>query len=550
MGTFLQKRNNTYYFRCRIPSKYQKFFNGKCEFKQSLLQQSPKNVLILSNIIKTLLEELFMLLNHADSFSSQKLVSDYINQIKNEIDNNYYKNNRTVISSFGKVDKYEIQENILFLEQMKKANISVNSIALDVQMMLEDANITLELDQRSTQYRQLEQIMLDGKIELLEYMLTLVDPKKLQLLQYTEERPASEVVTPITVGALVEEFIYDKVNDPKLKMTERAIRGYRDTFEDLYFVLDCENTLVTSLAQPDFYKLRKAFDSLPSNRTKKADTKDKNLDQILKMQFHPNRLLSYETKRKRMNNIAGLFQYALSKHYSLKNYAHAYRYSNLSLDKSKNPEPPRVSLIREDIEKLLSSPIYTDKADLTRIVEAEKFWIPLIALYSGMRQNEICQLYIEDVRQEDGVWYFNLNEEKDKSLKNPNAFRNVPIHNKLIELGLLEYYEKIKNEGHQRLWPNLKFDKRSEKYNIEFGKWFMSYFRTHVTEDKTKVFHSFRHTVEDILLDLTITDNVPESAVDVIIGHEHENGSNTGKRHYHSGFNVKLLSEVLNKIKY
>jgi hypothetical protein len=38
------------------------------------------------------------------------------------------------------------------------------------------------------------------------------------------------------------------------------------------------------------------------------------------------------------------------------------------------------------------------------IIRDERFWLPLIAVFSGMRQEEICQLHVEDVRQADGIW--------------------------------------------------------------------------------------------------------------------------------------------------
>lgn len=55
---------------------------------------------------------------------------------------------------------------------------------------------------------------------------------------------------------------------------------------------------------------------------------------------------------------------------------------------------------------------------------AYRYWIPLLALFHPVRLNEICQLYIEDVRLDKGVWYLNLTDErKDQHLKNPQSRR-------------------------------------------------------------------------------------------------------------------------------
>jgi site-specific recombinase XerD len=40
------------------------------------------------------------------------------------------------------------------------------------------------------------------------------------------------------------------------------------------------------------------------------------------------------------------------------------------------------------------------------VKKPHQFWGPLIALYSGMRVNEIAQLYIEDIHNHEGTWEF------------------------------------------------------------------------------------------------------------------------------------------------
>jgi hypothetical protein len=100
-----------------------------------------------------------------------------------------------------------------------------------------------------------------------------------------------------------------------------------------------------------------------------------------------------------------------------------------------------------------------------------------------MRQNEICQLHISDVKQEiidndepeNVIWYFDLNEDGIKSLKNENATRLVPLHPILIELGFIDYFNRIK-ETSDRLWPQLRFHPSEERYNTDYNKTFMKFF--------------------------------------------------------------------------
>ena len=52
-----------------------------------------------------------------------------------------------------------------------------------------------------------------------------------------------------------------------------------------------------------------------------------------------------------------------------------------------------------------------------------KFWLPLIALYSGMRMGEIVQLLASDLKQEGDIWYFDVSrgEGNEKTLKTAAA---------------------------------------------------------------------------------------------------------------------------------
>lgn len=64
-----------------------------------------------------------------------------------------------------------------------------------------------------------------------------------------------------------------------------------------------------------------------------------------------------------------------------------------------------------------------------------EFWLPIIGLLAGCRIGEICQLCLDDIRQsDDGTFYFDINETTpDKSLKNANAVRQIPVSPVLVE---------------------------------------------------------------------------------------------------------------------
>ena len=69
-----------------------------------------------------------------------------------------------------------------------------------------------------------------------------------------------------------------------------------------------------------------------------------------------------------------------------------------------------------------------------------------------MRLNEICSLYLDNIRQIKGNhrekrWCIDILEEPerpDKHLKTLSSRRIVPIHDTLLDLGLIEFIDLMK----------------------------------------------------------------------------------------------------------
>lgn len=85
-------------------------------------------------------------------------------------------------------------------------------------------------------------------------------------------------------------------------------------------------------------------------------------------------------------------------------------------------------------------------------------WLPLIALYTGARSNEIAHLELEDCFEflEQPIFDFNYLG-PHKSLKNEASARKTPVHPDLIELGLWERVKRLREAGEIKLFPGLNF---------------------------------------------------------------------------------------------
>lgn len=122
------------------------------------------------------------------------------------------------------------------------------------------------------------------------------------------------------------------------------------------------------------------------------------------------------------------------------------------------------------------------------------YWLPLLAMFTGARIGELCQLETSDVVQVGEVWVLDINQKgRRKRLKSPASVRRIPVHSKLIELGFLDYSQTTREAGSRSLWPALVSNKReSVQY---FSSWFSSFKRGAAPNSTLPDLHSFRHTV-------------------------------------------------------
>lgn len=182
--------------------------------------------------------------------------------------------------------------------------------------------------------------------------------------------------------------------------------------------------------------------------------------------------------------------------------------------------------LRDDfLRRLFDTPIWTGCRSADNrvkpgkmIVRDAKFFAPLIALYSGMRLEEILQLRVRDIEQRNGIWLFVITRDKDTRLKTEAAERVVPIHDELIRLGFLDHWNDMQARGERRLFPELRVGKHSDKFGYAFSKWFARYRRATKTYEHRKDFHALRHTFITRLRQA----GVDRALVASIVGHEQE----------------------------
>lgn len=201
-----------------------------------------------------------------------------------------------------------------------------------------------------------------------------------------------------------------------------------------------------------------------------------------------------------------------------------------------------------DLKALMTSPVLAKgKRYKAGGGEAQK-WLPLIAMYTGARLEEIGQLRVIDVlfsSKPGDVPFFDMETIDDTPgqetrRKTRSSRRCVPIHKKLIERGLVQYVEAQRKAGSIRLFPELK--PYRGKITHGFSKWWGRYARKSV-KDSQKTFHSFRHRVTDQFRNQV---RPADGILQAILGHDRTDTTSG----YGSGFDLETLNDALQRLDY
>ena len=157
------------------------------------------------------------------------------------------------------------------------------------------------------------------------------------------------------------------------------------------------------------------------------------------------------------------------------------------LKDDRRPREKRREFDADALKAIFGSPIYAADERPEGGAGEAVYWLPLVALYTGARINELCQLHPGDVAQEG---YTDL---KGKRVKTEGSERRIPVHPDLIKLGFVKYAQA--QAGKPLLFSELKPSPIDEKISTNWGRWWGRYLRkTCGVTDERMTFHSFRHT--------------------------------------------------------
>ena len=484
------------------------------------------------SIGQTLLEKNILTLNYLVSKleKSSVIFDDKREQQFLEDDSSDNLAKQATTSSFNAKDIASFQDNIKELEDSGCLPITDGQIKAMAKRISETVYAILDQKYGPTSNlklvktkgcdRSIEDIIMDPnppkniKIKLDdESSFSMIDPS-VQMMEEYEIRgvskgasySSSHQVTALNLEdqkSLKDAFETFETNTKKVDKWSQDTQRLAGCVKKLLFLFFNEDAPVANITRDNLLEFRELLYKIPTKLAQKSRYKDKNLSQILKLSEKDDKL-SEVTIQKYMIRVIQFFNYCFDSGYISRSIT-AKMNVKIDVDPSERAVLPYDVSEARKIFDIVTSIKQSGKSPSTRIEASELYYVTMIAAYSGMRIKEITQLHKKDIVLRDGIYCFSINTNDGKTTKTKNSIRFVPIHSKLIELGLLDYVNSKKNGNIFKV------------SNKDFSEIFRSQIqRKFIDKDSKKTFYSFRHYFIDYLVQREVEANL----IAQIVGHE------------------------------
>ena len=202
-----------------------------------------------------------------------------------------------------------------------------------------------------------------------------------------------------------------------------------------------------------------------------------------------------KTVTKKLSFVSAMLQTAYDAGYLPANVARGLKVPRAKVETIKRMSFPKDSLIR-----IFGTRVYTERARPLAGGGEAIAWVPMLALATGARLEELCQLRVADVLEHDLGWMLNIEDGEGQRVKTSSSRRLVPLHSDVIAAGFSRFVQDQRRSGHEWLFSDLEPDHDGRRGG-NFGKFFARFLRQNQwcgITDRRLVFHSFRHTFKTL----------------------------------------------------
>jgi integrase len=181
-----------------------------------------------------------------------------------------------------------------------------------------------------------------------------------------------------------------------------------------------------------------------------------------------------------------------------------------------------------DLTRLFATPVFAAGERPSRGRGEAAYWLPLVALFTAARREEVAMLMVRDVARDadSGRWMLTIGDPTPHPTKGARrtktgAQRTFPLPLALIRLGFLDHVEGMRAAGEQRLFPSLTITNARRQLGAKWGEWWSEYVKA-AGISVSEPMHGFRHAWSTAAR----ASGVPKDAREWIMGHAGDGRTN------------------------
>lgn len=189
---------------------------------------------------------------------------------------------------------------------------------------------------------------------------------------------------------------------------------------------------------------------------------------------------------------------------------------------------------------------YTDE-EAKRILTAAREetgwlrWAPWLLCFTGARVSEFAEMRRGHVRQDGGVWIFDMIPTEQREGKNATFQRMIPLHPAIIAEGFLDYLAGLPKDPTGPLFPDLSPDPSGSRVirgTSTLARWMRG--KVKIGDPRKAPAHSWRHRMEDELRKVRALPEVQ----DAITGRHNPRNAGAGYGKGFRGMPAEVLKDL------
>ena len=550
----LHQRNGTYYFRARVPEDLIAAV-GKREIKRSLKTKSKK---LAVQRLRTEDAEVEKLFRSCRKRTRNHIPTSHSNDEGGSVDRQEI---RKIADAY--FERIEARSEAAWFDEADLAGGDnqqiLEAIRDDLAALGHRFRTNNFTDWQATAFRELSASGIDLKKSdpLFQELVVLLARAELERTKNAEARALGEFVAPPGLptpersvnqsdnsqGPTLSDLMESYQSLPEREgLSSKVHLSYKAIYRIVQEVFG-QDRQVATITRADCRAFRDVLTKLPPNATKRF--RGKSVQEVLAVAEEASLpTIAPKTVNNYLNYFSALMAFAVQEGHIPLNPA-----QGLLLKEGRHTRQDRLPFSNSELRLIFGTDEYGGPISQRRR-EPAKFWVPLMALYMGLRMNEACQLEVTDVEHLEGVLCVRVAPGQaasgyNKRVKNASSERTIPVHPELISLGFEAMWQEVANGPQSQLFPGLEASTKTGYYSDRFSKWFSRYLTRAGIKSPRKSFHSFRHNFLDACRAADISPSVQAA-----IGGWSELGASRSQSNYGSGYSADRLYQEIAKVRY